>query len=109
VAEMTLRGKLDTSTYARFQSEVEAALAQKPQQLVLYLSELESIANVGIRVLLFARQRMDVSDRADIYAVAPNASVREALTRADPEQDDINVVDSYDPFVDRDKLGKRPD
>jgi anti-anti-sigma factor len=109
VAEMTLSGKLDTSTYARFQTEVETVLAKKPARLVLNLSELESIANVGIRVLLFARQRMDVSDRADIYAVAPNAAVREALTRADPEQDDINVVDSYEPFRDTDKLGKRPD
>ena len=35
--------------------------------------DLDSIANVGIRVLLFARQRMDIADRADIYAVAPEA------------------------------------
>jgi anti-anti-sigma factor len=109
VAEMTLSGKLDTSTYATFQGEVESVLARKPARLVLYLKDLESIANVGIRVLLFARQRMDVSDRADIYAVAPNAAVREALTRADPDQDDINVVESYEPFRDSDKLGKRPD
>jgi anti-anti-sigma factor len=109
LAEMTLSGKLDTSTYARFQSEVEAVIAKKPTRIVLYLKDLESIANVGIRVLLFARQRMEVSDRADIYAVAPNAAVREALTRADPEQDDINVVDSYEPFRDTDKLGKRPE
>ena len=72
------------------------------------LKDLESIANVGIRVLLFARQRMDISDRADIYAVAPNAAVREALVRADPDQEDINVVESYDPFKDSDNLGKRP-
>jgi anti-anti-sigma factor len=109
IAEMTLSGKLDTSTYARFQSEVDAVLARKPARLVLYLKDLESIANVGIRVLLFARQRMDVSDRADIYAVAPNAAVRDALTRADPDQDDINVIESYEPFRDSDKLGKRPD
>ena len=106
---MTLNGKLDTSTFGIFQAEVESVLARKPGQLVLNLQGLDSIANVGIRVLLFARQRMDISDRADIYAVAPNAAVREALTRADPDQEDINVVESYDPFVDKDKLGKRPD
>jgi anti-anti-sigma factor len=109
IAEMTLSGKLDTSTYARFQSEVDSVLAKKPARLVLYLKDLQSIANVGIRVLLFARQRMEVSDRADIYAVAPNAAVREALIRADPDQDDINVIDSYEPFRDSDRLGKRPD
>ena len=109
VAEMTLTGKLDTSTFGIFQAEVEAVLAKKPGRLVLYLKDLDSIANVGIRVLLFARQRMDISDRADIYAVAPNPAVREALRSADPDQEDINVVESYDPFRDPDGLGKKPD
>jgi anti-anti-sigma factor len=108
VAHMTLAGKLDASTFGIFQAEVESVLARKPSRLVLNLQDLESLANVGIRVLLFARQRMEISDRADIYAVAPNASVREALTRADPYQEDINVVESYEPFKDSDKLGKRP-
>ena len=108
VAEMTLTGKLDTSTFAIFQTEVETVLAKKPKRLVLMLGDLDSIANVGIRVLLFARQRMDVDDRSDIYAVAPKPSVREALLRADPDQEDINVVESYDPFRDADKIGKKP-
>ena len=51
---------------------------------------------------------MDISDRADIYAVAPKPAVREALLRADPDQEDINVVESYDPFRDPDGLGKKP-
>jgi hypothetical protein len=51
---------------------------------------------------------MDLSDRADIYAVAPKPVVADALRKADPNQEDINIVESYDPFVDRDKLGKRP-
>jgi anti-anti-sigma factor len=108
VAEMTLSGKLDMSTFGVFQNEVEAVLAKKPSRLVLNLQELDSIANVGIRVLLFARQRMDISDRADIYAVAPKAAVKEALLRADPDQEDINVVESYDPFRDPDGIGKVP-
>ncbi len=107
-AHLTLTGKLDTSTFGIFQAEVETVLAKKPKRLVLHLEDLDSIANVGIRVLLFARQRMDISDRADIYAVAPNAAVREALLRADPDQEDINVVESYDPFKDADGIGKKP-
>jgi anti-anti-sigma factor len=101
VAEITLSGKLDVSTYALFQEQVENAMAQRPKRLVLFLKDLESMANVGIRVLLFARQKMGVTDRADIYAVAPQTAVREALLRADPDQEDIVIVDSYDPKKDR--------
>ena len=48
VAEMTLTGKLDTSTFAIFQTEVETVLAKKPKRLVLMLADLE-----------FDRQRRD--------------------------------------------------
>ncbi len=95
-AIMTLAGKLDTSTWSEFQTELELALAKRPTRLVLRLEHLESMENVGIRVLLFARSKMDISDRADIFAVAPRPQVREILLRADPEQEDIRVVDSFE-------------
>ena len=97
VAEVVLRGKLDQSTFGEFQKEIDTVLKLKPHKIVLRLEDLESMANVGIRVLLFARQKMDVTDRADIIAVGPNATVREALMRADPAQEDIVIVDTYDP------------
>jgi anti-anti-sigma factor len=103
VAEITLAGKLDTSTFGEFQREVEGALAQKPRRIVLLLKDLESMANVGIRVLLFAREKMALSDRADIYAVAPQPAVREALLKADPDQEDITIVETYDPKKDAPK------
>jgi anti-anti-sigma factor len=109
VVEMRLSGKLDASTFREFQATMDEVMETKPSQLVLQLADLESISSVGIRVLLFARQKMEVADRADIYAVAPRPAVREALTRVDPNQDDINVIESYEPFRDSDKLGKRPD
>ena len=59
-AHLTLTGKLDQSTFAIFQSEMEDVLTKKPKRLVLMLENLDSMANVGIRVLLFARQRMDI-------------------------------------------------
>ena len=94
---------------AMLERDLERALAGGPQRVVLHAERLDSMSSAGARALLFARQRMDISDRADIYAVAPNAAVREALLRADPDQEDINVVESYDPFRDSDKKGKRPD
>ena len=109
VVELRLSGKLDASTFREFQATMDEVMATQPSQLVLQLADLESISSVGIRVLLFARQKMEVADRADIYAVAPRPAVREALLRVDPDQDDINVVESFEPFRDSDRLGKRPD
>jgi len=96
VAEIRLTGKLDMSTFAEFRSAIEGVIGQGPDRIVLFVEDLESIISAGIRMLLFARQKMSVSDRSDIYVVAPNPEVREAFLRADPDQEDIIVVDEYD-------------
>ena len=97
VAEIRLTGTLDAGTFREFQAAIEEALAKQPDRIVLFLEGLESMTSSAIRMLLFARQKMDVSDRSDIYAVAPKPAVREALLRADPEQEDIHILDDYDP------------
>ena len=99
VAEMTLSGKLDTSTYARFQAEVEKVLAKKPGRLVLYVE--------GPRL---DRQRGDpgaaVRSPADGYLGSRgHLRGRPELGRprglpCRPRPDDINVVGSYEPFRD---------
>jgi anti-anti-sigma factor len=96
IAIMTLSGKLDANTWSEFQTELEGTLAKHPTRLVLELEHLESMATVGLRVLLFARGKMDISDRADIYAIAPQPQVREVLLRADPDQEDMRIVDSWE-------------
>jgi len=88
---------LDASTFGEFQTEIEAALAKHPTKIVLFLEGLEAMANVGIRVLLFARQKMSESDKADIIAVGARPEVQEAILRADPDHEDIAVVDTYGP------------
>ena len=96
-AHLTLTGRLDASTFGEFQTEIEAALAKHPTKIVLFLEGLEAMANVGIRVLLFARQKMSESDKADIIAVGARPEVQEAILRADPDHEDIAVVDTYGP------------
>jgi anti-anti-sigma factor len=95
-AHITLNGTLDASTFGEFQTEIENALQKKPAKIVLFLSGLESMASVGIRVLLFARQKMSESDKADIIAVGAKPEIAEAILRADPDQEDIAVVDTYE-------------
>ena len=54
------------------------------------------MASVGVRVLLFARQKMSESDKADIIAVGAKPEIAELILRADPDQEDIAVVDTYE-------------
>ncbi len=97
VAEIRLTGKVDMSTFADFRDAIDEALAQKPTRIVLLASGLEAMGNVGIRLLLFARQKMDVSDQSDIFVVGASKTIREAILRADPAQEDIILLDEYDP------------
>jgi anti-anti-sigma factor len=58
VAKITLQGELDASVAGQFKSAVEQAAAERPQKLVLFLRELEFMASAGLRVLIFAKQKM---------------------------------------------------
>jgi len=102
VAEITIAGRIDAGTFSEFQEVIDDALAAQAQRIVLFLEGLDSMAAVGIRVLLFAREKMSTrSDAAAIYVVAPQADVRDALLKADPDQDDIRIVETYDPTADQ--------
>ena len=57
-ARITLRGELDASSTPQFKETVEKAAAGKPQRLVLLVKELHFMASAGLRVLIFAKQKM---------------------------------------------------
>ena len=78
-ALITLSGELDASTAPFFRDEIEKAAAEKPERLVLILKDLEYMASAGLRVLIFARQKMG-SD-VDIYMIAPQEQVRSTLEK----------------------------
>jgi anti-anti-sigma factor len=78
-AEITLAGDLDASTAPLFQAELEKAAAMKPKRLVLQVRELAFMASAGIRMLLFAKQKM--GPRVDVYVIAPQEPILETLRR----------------------------
>ena len=79
VAALTLCGELDASAARRFQRELEAAAAGAPQRLVLYLRDLTYMASAGVRMLIFAKQRMGPG--VEVYVIAAAEQVLDTLRR----------------------------
>jgi anti-anti-sigma factor len=79
IAKITLSGELDASNAPEFKAKIEEITSHKPQQLVLMMHDLEYIASAGLRVLIFAKQKMGAN--VDIYAIAPQDLVLDTLEK----------------------------
>lgn len=77
VAKISLAGRLDASTANQFRELIEQAATQKVKAAALLLGDLEYMASAGLRILVFARQKMGVAVK--IYVVAPQDLVRETI------------------------------
>ena len=84
IATITLSGELDGSTAGDFKAEVEKAATEKPKLLVLMMEELEFMASAGLRVLIFAKQKMGAG--VDIYMVSVQEMVLETITKTGFDQ-----------------------
>jgi anti-anti-sigma factor len=92
IVEITLSGELDAGSAPRFRQELEAAAPGKPTTLVLHTRDLEYIASAGIRMLIFAKQKMGAA--VTLYVVAPQEQVLDTLKRTGL-QNSVVVVDQY--------------
>lgn len=77
IARITLTGELDASSAPEFKTAIEKVAGQKPRRLVLMLSGLEFMASAGLRVLIFAKQKLGGS--TDIYVVGAQPSIVDSL------------------------------
>ena len=76
-AELTLVGELDASVANEFKMAVEKAAAEKAKRLVLNMKDLEFMSSAGLRVLVFAKQKMGTN--VDIYVIAAQDAVRDTI------------------------------
>ena len=93
IAKITLSGELDASTAPLFKEKVEEAATQKVKRLVLLMQDLQYMASAGLRVLLFAKQKMGVG--TDLYVVGAQEMVMDTIQKTGFYQSVI-ILDVYD-------------
>jgi len=93
VATLTISGELDGASAPQLRDEVEKVAGRNPKRLVLMVQDLEYIASAGIRVLVYAKQKMGTG--VDIYVVAPQAQILDTLQKTGVDRS-VYVVDKYD-------------
>jgi anti-anti-sigma factor len=93
VAKITLSGELDASTAPIFKTEVEKVAGQKVKHLVLLMQDLDYMASAGLRVLIFAKQKMGAD--TDIYVVGAQEMVMGTLEKTG-FLNSVIAVDEYD-------------
>lgn len=74
---LELAGELDSTTASAFRTKVEEATAADATRLVLDMSRLEYLSSAGLRVLVFARQKM--GDDTRLVVVGANTAVTETI------------------------------
>jgi anti-anti-sigma factor len=93
IAKITLAGELDASSAPDFKAAVEKAAAVKPRRLVLMLEALEYMASAGLRVLIFAKQKL--GGNTDIFIVAAQPPIVETLEMTGFHHS-VVMLDRYD-------------
>ncbi len=93
IVRIDLSGELDASTAPVFKAEIEKAASQSLKRLVRLVRDLEYMASAGVRVLVFAKQKM--GSGVDIVIACPQESVRETLQLTGLEQAFL-VMSDYD-------------
>ncbi|GAB3971964.1 hypothetical protein GCM10028806_23200 [Spirosoma terrae] len=92
IAKITLVGEVDSLSAREFQKEIEKLAAESPDELILFVENLSFISSAGLRVLIFAKQKMGTG--LAIYIVKPQESVLETLEKTGLLHS-VNVVDQY--------------
>ncbi len=92
VAKFVLVGELDASSAGMFRTKVEEIAAQSPIRLVLNVKDLTFMASAGLRVLIFAKQKLGTE--VSVYIVSPQEPIVDTLQKTG-FQDSVYIVSEY--------------
>lgn len=93
ISKITLSGELDASTAPVFKEKVEEAATQDIKRLVLLMQDLEYMSSAGLRVLIFAKQKMGA--KVNIYVVGAQEMVRDTIEHTGFHYS-VVMLDEYD-------------
>ena len=96
ISKITLSGRLDAATAPLFKAEVEKAAAGHANTVVLLIADLEYMASAGLRVLVFAKQKM--GSEAKIFIIGAQDMVKQTIELSGFHQA-VTILDKYDPSV----------
>lgn len=93
VATITLTGELDASTAPQLKAKLEEAAVAEPKRLVMMMEGLEYMASAGLRMLIFAKQKMGTG--VDIYMVGTQEMVLDTIQKTGFDQS-VFLMEKYD-------------
>ena len=91
---VSLVGELDAAVAPRFKETIEKVAELRPKRVVLMVTELEFMASAGLRVLIFARQKMGAS--VSLYVVGSRGPVLNTLQMSGFHHS-VHLQDTYSP------------
>jgi len=91
-ARVTLSGELDAAVAGELMQLIERAAAEHPQNLVLFMNDLTFMASAGLRVLVFAKQKM--GSGVKLYVIGAGGPVLNTLRMSGFHQA-VYVQDQY--------------
>ena len=93
VAHIDLSGRLDATNAPALQEELKKLIGQPVRRLVFYAKDLEYMASAGLRVIIFAKQKIGAD--AQVYLIGAQEMVLEVIQMTG--LDNFMVIqDSYD-------------
>ncbi len=92
VAILTLKGSLDSSSASVFQEEIQKVAGESPTEMVLEVSELTFMASAGLRMIVFAKQKL--GSQVKIFMVKPQDQIIDTLQMTGFIHS-VHIVDTY--------------
>lgn len=93
VARIVLAGKLDATNAGAFQEELKKLIGQEVNKIVFFAKDLEYIASAGLRVMIFAKQRIGANTQ--VYLVGGQDAVLDVVKMSGLDTFMI-IQDSFD-------------